>query len=245
MSHFHENLWDGLRWGISPPTDSGGLSLRNRVTEGEYDADVAAGSPVWVGGEVGHALSLDGSNDYFTITDGADQLSDLNGSEWSVSMWAWIPTHVNFDGLVIFNNAGIVMDYNDSVAIIESGNVTEFSAAHPLSEWFHLAAIADASDPAIYINGVRSISSSSDGGYGRGGVYEIGRGFGNALCEFAFSDILIYERILKVEEVHQLRGLGPGGWLQSYSLPLGLMPAEAVVGVGFPFQRYYGGAGVI
>ncbi|HUV64187.1 MAG TPA: LamG domain-containing protein, partial [Sedimentisphaerales bacterium] len=178
------------------------------------------GGPLFVAGQVGQAISLDGIDDCVSIAGYKGILADAAGVQHAFTLSAWIKTTIN--GTIIAwgtNAGGQRMDFRvDTVLRVEhgSGNIRGTNGPSLLDDqWHHVAAtVPDAGrimDVRLYVDGADvtaastttaafNLTADADVVIGMAGPYG-GRFFTGQIDETR-----MYDRALSPEEITWLAG---------------------------------------
>ncbi|OGX35649.1 MAG: hypothetical protein A3B73_05555 [Omnitrophica WOR_2 bacterium RIFCSPHIGHO2_02_FULL_63_39] len=193
------------------------------------DATLAAspGTPTWVSGRLGYALSADGTDDYASKA----SFSGNTGSGGTVAVWVKLDTlsgGTNVKGLVTVSNAHfrLFLDTNDKWRVIIKdtllANVVDIyygnTVATPtLGNWVHFCITWDTSVARFYVNGAETGSDSTvTTTYatlnGETVYLASDRLTASRYLDGALDDVRIYTRALTASDVRELVGNGPLAW---------------------------------
>jgi hypothetical protein len=175
--------------------------------------------PTWVGGTIGNAVNLDGSNDYVSMPSGV--VSEL--SDFSIATWVQLDTISDWSRVFDFGTGETVNMFltpqNGSTgavrfAITTNGNGNEQqitgSSALPTGQWVHVAVTKSGNTGTLYVNGsaVGSNNSMSLSPSSLGSTNQnwIGRSQYSAdpYMDGRVDDFRIYNRALSASEVDDL-----------------------------------------
>ena len=178
--------------------------------------------PTWVGGAIGNALNLDGSNDYVSMPTGVvNGLNNFTIATWvnldSVSNWARVfdfgaGTTVNMFLTPRNSLTGVVR-----FAITTSGNGAEQpingSAPLPTGAWTHVAVTRSGNTGTLYVNGAIVGSNNNmtlnPSSLGNTNQNWIGRSqYPDPYLDGRVDDFRIYNRALSASEVNNLASPG-------------------------------------
>ena len=132
---------------------------------------------------------------------GSTNLTGL--TNWTVAAWVNV-NYVEYSGLVVFGNEGIVQTHLTRLGLLHGGNVVDCSVDWTpyVWTWTHVACTYTASATNCYINGVLSNGSySSDAGYGLAANYVVGYGYNGTAVTGVIDDVRIYNRALSAGEI--------------------------------------------
>ncbi|MCI0528987.1 MAG: Ig-like domain-containing protein, partial [Nitrospira sp.] len=114
--------------------------------------------PTWTTGQVGNALSFDGSNDFVSM----GTTLDISALPFTVSAWI-SPSSFNDYGTILGKRtsySGSGMRFNldleagtGRVLLQSASSWLIFSYAPQLNQWTHLTVVADTSSTKLYVNG--------------------------------------------------------------------------------------------
>lgn len=162
------------------------------------------GSPTLSAGPWGRAaLTLDGTNDYWTSTG----VVDVTGSTWSVCCWAYVDS--SGSGYRLFFNSGnvpslaLAIDTNGKLAVNYNGVVWRTSTdAVPTDQWVHLGAVASATTVTFYVNGTANGTGIVSAITGGANVLNIGA-YHNGTLKFkgALDEVMFFNRALTSDEI--------------------------------------------
>jgi len=168
--------------------------------------------PVWVAGQIGGALSLDGLDDMIVIPD-SDAL-DL-GNTFTLAVWINPRSYANFGR--IFNKGSAVGSRYDlalagsAVQLKTSVDYTTGTGLINLNAWQHLAVTYDGATLRVYVRGVERAGSSlaisiapSTAPLYLGNLAALTRPLDGKL-----DDARIYSRALALTEIETLAGVVP------------------------------------
>ncbi len=135
--------------------NSGSATYDNSV--GLHDGSLQ-GTPIWVAGKVGSALSFNGSSQYVALPD-----FDVAGSAITVSAWVY-PTVASEDSKVLGKHSSTtdaqgtlgITGGNASFETTTGGtyHIATATSALPINTWSYIAGVYDGANTKIYVNGV-------------------------------------------------------------------------------------------
>ncbi len=184
-----------------------------------------SGSPTWVAGKIGTALSFNGSSQYAYSSD-----YDIPGS---LTVEAWVyPTSAGATSSVVSKNTNTTD--NQALLGLTSGNAT-FSvnvggspvgvtgSAVAQNTWTHLVGVYDGSNVQLYVNGSAAGSSPASGVTTTNNlVWTIGKTAGAASGYFTgrIDEVKIFSRALSPAEVSAEYNAQNSGVTSGLALPL-------------------------
>ena len=176
----------------------------------------AMGSPAFVAGKVGQALSFDGADDYVEIT---GYKGILGPNPFSIS--AWINTSGNGTIMGWGSTAGgttrVEFRINDDRLRCESSGNVQGDTTLPNNKWIHVAvtvkagAVIDDPDVTLYLDGQDDTRTST----GSANPLEMAAGYDVTIARRHTSgrwlaalidDVRLYDRVLTPEEIASLAG---------------------------------------
>ncbi len=180
------------------------LDGNTQDSQGSYHGTYTGGTPTYVSGKVGQAISFDGSSEYISIADN----SNLEPSQITITAWVKI---AGAGGPIVAKggNAGYRLSissdtYGVLVLLNDRGtnSLSSYDNAR-VNEWVHVAAVGSSSGLRLYTNG--ELVASNSVAYGAPNVannLQIG-------AETIFSsyfvgqidDVRIFNRALSADEV--------------------------------------------
>ncbi|HPP16893.1 MAG TPA: prepilin-type N-terminal cleavage/methylation domain-containing protein [Candidatus Paceibacterota bacterium] len=167
--------------------------------------------PTWTNGQVGGALSFDGSDDYVDINHNSTLMP------LSITVEGWIkfnPTETGSWMLIdkgAGGNAGVYYLYSDNLSgcrwTIYGPTGTRYDAAYSMNfipnNWYHLVGTFNASSSAmnLYINGeLKSTTNNAVLGSNTSNVF-LGRYVAGYYLDGLIDEVRIYNRALSAEEI--------------------------------------------
>ena len=242
-----------LEWAAEVPTVTGplahwklddGTGTTAVDSEGGHDGTLTNG-PTWVAGQIGDALSFDGSDDYVDLTSDTE-LDDVFVGGATVMAWIY-PTSWGENGYGrIFDKSSSASSTGDGWALrlnVDNGGVINFgqgfssgrgwwrppNGSISLNAWQHLAIVYDAdstaNDPDIYLDGVAlpvtRIDSPSGSIRSDAAInLRLGNFAGGTSHTFegTIDDARIYDRMLSAAEIAELATPASTGPLAHWKL---------------------------
>jgi hypothetical protein len=169
--------------------------------------------PVWQpsGGQIGGAVSVDGTNDYVDIS-----ATGFPANNASQTLSAWFKYSAT-----LTNNAALVSLSNSSNSVVSMGfeccvgwlSVTSFGGAQLVTYnsapsanvWHHMVYTFNGTNHVLYLDGVQVGTSTTAPNTGTpSGVYVGQNGFSNRYFPGLIDDVKIYDRALTAAEVAAL-----------------------------------------
>jgi hypothetical protein len=162
----------------------------------------------WTAGRFGHAVLLDGSNDYVALP-----TFDITGSSFTIATWVHVSSFATGDQRLLSKTSGTT-DYwtlGTSGATlyfqVRTGTSTTTltsTAAVPVATWVHAVATYDGAVMRLYLNGVPIASRTKTGtvATGASAPVNIGRSpAGTRHLSGAIDDLRIFARGLTASEI--------------------------------------------
>ncbi|MBU0536744.1 MAG: right-handed parallel beta-helix repeat-containing protein, partial [Nanoarchaeota archaeon] len=153
------------------------------------------------------AYEFDGDND-FIVVEHSDSLVTENA--FSISVWFYINTHRNFNGLVSKSESSLAAPYDiwvnaNGVLKFFIGNgvaYEEITTPVDTQKWHHLAAVYDGTDYFIYLDGIEKNSSTAPtiGDTAKNIVIGSRNDLGSDM-NGTIDDVRIYNRSLSAHEI--------------------------------------------
>jgi len=179
------------------------------------------GGPLFVAGQVGQAVSLDGIDDYVNIDGYKGILADAAGVQHEFTLSAWIKTAVNGDIIAWGTNAaGQRMNFRvDTVLRVEHGNGNVRGTNGPSlldGQWHHVAATVPQGgrimDVRLYVDGSDvTPASTTTAAFNLTANVDVAIGLGGAAGGRFFTGLIdevrMYDRALSPEEITWLVGM--------------------------------------
>ena len=179
------------------------------------------GGPLFVAGQVGQAVSLDGIDDYVNIDGYKGILADAAGVQHEFTLSAWIKTAVNGDIIAWGTNAaGQRMNFRvDTVLRVEHGNGNVRGTNGPSlldGQWHHVAATVPQGgrimDVRLYVDGSDvTPASTTTAAFNLTANVDVAIGMGGAAGGRFFTGLIdevrMYDRALSPEEITWLVGM--------------------------------------
>jgi fibronectin type 3 domain-containing protein len=147
-----------LEISVFPPTQRAGYLFDGDASDsvGDFDGTIT-GTPTYLAGRTGQALSLDGVDDYVTLPAGAASYREI-----SISTWVYWNGGANWQRIFDFGNSTssyLMLTPNSGGGMrftISHGGVEQQlnTTALPTGRWMHLAVTLSGSTATLYINGV-------------------------------------------------------------------------------------------
>jgi len=166
------------------------------------------GTPTFVAGLVGQAISVNGVSDYVVNSFAADEVWPA----YSVSLWAKAGSLAQPQWSSVFNNNAAASDFQIDVDGTDPGNYNyRGSATHILgpvnvNDWVHLAASCDGATTDLYYNGLLVATLNvADTQFGQIAV-GVNRAVDNWF-EGLIDDVRVYDRALSAGEAAGLAGV--------------------------------------
>jgi Concanavalin A-like lectin/glucanases superfamily len=136
----------------------------------------------------------------------------LQNGDYTISVWAMIPSAQTYSGIVVLNGCGV---------ITESGATPNFTFMHASTGlrkttittaiMNHVCVTRTGTTYGMYVNGIDTSSVISDAGFGLNSVYAFGQGYTSAFqLNGNYDDVLAYTRVLTNKEIQLLYYGGPG-----------------------------------
>jgi hypothetical protein len=169
-------VWDASFKGDWHLPNGTTLSATESTSNGN-NGTLSSPPPTAATGKVDGGASFAAST-YITLANNNNSLYNLQGGDWTTSVWLNPSSYVQYSGIVIFNNDGIVETKNNKYGIIHGGNVVKCSKKLTTGAWVYLTAVKSGSNYSFYFNGVSADSLYvSDNGYNMSNFYYLGRGY--------------------------------------------------------------------
>jgi len=220
-----------MAWWRFEPNDKAGTSILD-ATGNRYTGTLV-GTPPFIKGRVGQALSLNGSSQYMSGTDAFP----TGTSVLTISFWFYYTASSAFGNLISKNpnsnnsttwDWGLLWDSppNDLYLIRNGANLSPTGVNLTTSVWMHIAAVIGVSASYFYVNG---LLKNTQGGVGAGATSNTSGRFiqiGGAGGGFTGSidEVRIHNRALTSSEISRLYSDTSGG--------LGLVKPRKVFGRG-------------
>ncbi len=165
-----------------------------------------SGSPTWVAGKIGSALSFNGSSQYASSSD-----YDISGS-MTVEAWVY-PTSASATSSVVSKNtdttdnqASLGLSAGNATFSVRVGGspVTVTGAAVTQNVWTHLVGVYDGTNVRLYVNGSPATPSAASGVVTTNNLaWTIGKTAGAASGYFTgrIDEVKIFSRALSLAEV--------------------------------------------
>ena len=169
-------------------------------------------------GEVGQAVSFNGTSDYVTVANSPDP-----NAEYSFDAWVYWKGHINassHDGIVVKNNSSndndsysmfIYAPNNSLYNVLEAHTYSSLSNTVPVNQWFHVAQTFDGSTANVYINGELAASYSGSRSASTGTLAFGNRAGGPHFFNGLIDEIETFSRALSQDEVRAIFNAGSFG----------------------------------
>ncbi len=188
-------------------------------SSGNGNTGTLINGPAWTTGQIGNALSFDGSDDYVDA-------GNINLDEFTLS--AWIKLNSVKDYTIIGKSYGTYQfntDYSGGLLLQRnSATPINYNAGLSTGRWYHVAATFSASSGSIlYLNGVSVSSNIGDTApTGQSSVITKIGAKGSTPSNFfngSIDDVRIYNHALSTTEVQNLYSQGAGSSCGPADLP--------------------------
>ncbi len=213
--------------------DGSGTSATDSSTNA--NTGTLTNGPTWTTGQIGGAVSFDGTDDYI---DAGDQSSlEVNGNSLSIGGWFRIGAYPSGNRAFLITKGGASSSYYEYELSINGFNSNKFrfavynstgisayiyvdsNSVPALNTWFHVLAIwdKDTVSARLYFNGALENTSTTTSGSlhtNRTSNFNIGRRSDSAETELTgkADEVRIYNRVLSSDEVADLYRLtSPSG----------------------------------
>ncbi len=181
-------------------------------------------------GNWGKAYHFDGNNDYVTIPNSINGLTNLSVETWfkytNTSNWRWIfGTTPGFVQLGVSVAAGDdILRYHFNTSI---GSFTDGDGSHHLNpdQWHQLSLTYDGATLKAYVNGILDYERAWSGQISVTDQVAIGRGLSNEDFYGSIDEFRIYDRVITASEIQTL--FDAGGWDPAPGTPTNLTAAGA------------------
>jgi hypothetical protein len=191
---------------------------------------VDAGNVTFTTGEVGQAMTFNGTSDYLTVANSPDP-----NSEYSFDAWVYWNGNINtssHDGIVVKNNAAndndsysmfIFADDNSLYNVLDGQTYATLANSVPVGQWFHVAQTFDGSTAKVYINGNLATSFNGSRGSSTGTLAFGNRAGGTHFFNGLLDEIETFSRALTQDEVRAIFNAGSFGKCKCTPPPAGLI----------------------
>jgi subtilisin family serine protease len=173
-------------------------------------------------GKIGQAGSFDGIDAYVNLTN--TNLSRGTG-DWSVAAWIKLTDLDGFDGVVVFDDAGMVV-WN-RVGLLQNGSIVMGANASVLvGTWQHYVVTRTGAVYQVYRDGLNVTTAFADPGWQLANQYYLGHGWSAHRIRGLIDEVGVWDRVLSPGEVTGLYNSGAG-----VTCPGGPAPTPTATGV--------------
>lgn len=202
---------DALERGLSgywKLDDGSGTSATDASTNG--NTGTLTNGPTWTTGQIGGAVSFDGSDDYVNTT------STIDTSLYTVCSWVYPQSNGLYQRIITTpsgNTHKWLLTFSDTVSnsqfIFSRNSGSEMgtgTGATSLNTWHHVCGVWDGTTSSVYLDGVSKSNSVEVGWvYGAGSGLSIGRRHdNNYYFQGRLDEVRVYNRALSAEEIAKL-----------------------------------------
>jgi len=188
--------------------DGSGTTATDASTNG--NTSTLTNGPTWTTGQIGGAVSFDGSDDYVNTT------STIDTSLYTVCSWVYPQSNGLYQRIITTpsgNTHKWLLSFSDAVSnsqfVFSRNSGSEMgkgTGATSLNTWHHVCGVWDGTTLSVYLDGV-SKSNSVEAGwlYGAGSGLRMGRRHDNQYpLNGRLDEVRVYTRALSAEEIAKL-----------------------------------------
>ncbi len=182
------------------------------------------GTPDWVTGQFGDALTFDGSSNYVSIP--ANSHMEVEGNEFTISAWINL-ANISSDQTIIANGGSsygfglVILSGGSGVSLYKigvTGQTVTYTHTFSTGTWYHIVAVQHFSSPGnpsfveVFVNGVSIGTNNDANAYTSSSGQTISIGYGpSGFFNGSLDDVRVYNRALSNQEIKILAGAGTGG----------------------------------
>ena len=186
-------------------------------------------------------IDFDGAGDFINIANPSTGLKTLKNGPFSISIRVMLDLNVVYGGLIFLNAIGITQSNGAIYGVVSPFGSVAVTAPITLGKIQHIVGMYDGTAYRIFLDGVESFGTTSDGGYGQDNQYRIMKGYADGVSDGVVYEAAAWNRGLTPTEINKLFRNRYSG-LRAQDISRLYAPAAAAAGGGL---RIIGDAGAM